>query len=799
MGEDLADELFDGASENWDDEALSSFAQASADVRDPSESIHRPLIILIVLVIIGGIIFNAFVNYTGDSDDSGDTDLNEQDSDWSLHFADSTDDLPDCDAETKGFLFYVASDQGFQSCIDSGWHFVGLDGMQGSQGGQGQNGTQGMHGANGTDGGDGVDGIDGQTPFFQSSSSSACPNGGTLVDIGYDSNGNGTLEPSEISMRVDICSGTPGADGSDGIDGSNGIDGDAGQDGEQGPSGENGTDGQDGEQGPPGSTGSTGPPGADGTDGIDGQSGTNGNNALAVTSVEPAGVNCANGGIKVEVGVDDNGDGTLQSSEVDYVQYVCDGGSTPNTMLTRISTLSLSQCSLGVAHVVEHGLDNGDGGGISANGQLEAGEIDFRTTYCINTLIIQLSDMSFGGSSAEGIRWLTVVGSRVYFSAEGDEPQPVGSRGSELWAHESSNNSTWRVTDIYPGSGNSNPSSITAMGTRLYFSAYDGVTIGTSASGTELWAHETTNASTWRVTDINPGSGHSSPSEITVMGSRLYFSAYDGGTTGTELWAHEATNGSTWLAADIASTTSSDSYPSQITVMGTRLFLRATDGISGHELWAHETTNDSTWQVADIRTGSWSGSPMAFTPIGTRLYFSASDGSTGYELWAHETSNSTTWRATDINPGSGNSLSVDQFGIVGTRLYFSAWDGSSGYELWAHEITNASTWRVADINSGSGSSYPWGLTTIGTRLYFSAEEGVGCGGGGGGPGGGCGIELMAHDTVNGSTWMIADINVGADDSEPQWLTVIGPRLFFGAYDGTDEGLWGLIIESTPAY
>jgi ELWxxDGT repeat protein len=190
---------------------------------------------------------------------------------------------------------------------------------------------------------------------------------------------------------------------------------------------------------------------------------------------------------------------------------------------------------------------------------------------------------------------------------------------------------------------------------------------------------------------------------------------------------------------------------------------------------------------------------MAFTPIGTRLYFSASDGSTGYELWAHETSNSTTWRATDINPGSGNSLSVDQFGIVGTRLYFSAWDGSSGYELWAHEITNASTWRVADINSGSGSSYPWGLTTIGTRLYFSAEEGVGCGGGGGGPGGGCGIELMAHDTVNGSTWMIADINVGADDSEPQWLTVIGPRLFFGAYDGTDEGLWGLIIESTPAY
>ncbi len=798
MGEDLADELFDDASENWDDETLSSFAQASADVRDPSESIHRPLIILIVLVIIGGIIFNAFVNYTGGSDENGETDLNEQDSDWSLRFADSTDDLPDCDTETKGFLYYVASDEGFQSCIDSGWHFVGLGGIQGSQGGLGQNGTQGLHGANGTDGDDGVDGTDGQTPFFQSSSSSACPDGGTLVDIGYDSNGNGTLEPSEISMRVDICSGTTGSDGSDGTDGSNGIDGNDGQDGEQGSPGENGTDGQDGEQGPPGSTGPTGPPGADGTDGIDGQSGTNGNNALAVTSDESAGVNCANGGIKVEVGVDDNGDGTLQSSEVDHVQYVCDGGSTSNTMLTSVSSLYLSQCSSGVAHVVEHGLDNGDGGGTSANGQLEFGEVDFRTTYCINTLIIQLSSVSFGsGNSVGGVQWLTVVGSRVYFSAEGDEPPPAGNRGLELWTHDSSNNSTWRVTDINPGSAGSQIQSITAMSTRLYFAAYDGVTTGTSATGVELWAHETTNGSTWRVTDINSGSGHSGPSSITVMGTRLYFSAYDGGATGTELWAHETTNGSTWLAADIANP--NDSYPAEITVMGTRLYFRANDGNSGHELWAHETTNDSTWQVADIRSGPMSGSPYSLTPIGTRLYFAANDGSTSSELWAHETTNDSTWRVTDINPGSGYSLNVDRFGIAGTRLYFSAWDGSSGYELWAHETINASTWRVADINSGSGSSNPMWLTTIGTKLYFSAKEGTGCGGGGGGPGGGCGIELMVHDMVNKSTWRVTDINVGTDDSEPQWLTVIGPRLFFGASDGTDNGLWGLITESTPAY
>ena len=43
------------------------------------------------------------------------------------------------------------------------------------------------------------------------------------------------------------------------------------------------------------------------------------------------------------------------------------------------------------------------------------------------------------------------------------------------------------------------------VGDTLYFSANDG------SSGYELWAHDTSNASTWRVADINSGSGHSYP------------------------------------------------------------------------------------------------------------------------------------------------------------------------------------------------------------------------------------------------------------------------------------------------
>ena len=48
-----------------------------------------------------------------------------------------------------------------------------------------------------------------------------------------------------------------------------------------------------------------------------------GMSSLISTSTEPAGSNCA-GGIKIGIGVDDNGDMQLQNSEIDSTLYVCD-------------------------------------------------------------------------------------------------------------------------------------------------------------------------------------------------------------------------------------------------------------------------------------------------------------------------------------------------------------------------------------------------------------------------------------------------------------------------------------------
>jgi ELWxxDGT repeat protein len=89
------------------------------------------------------------------------------------------------------------------------------------------------------------------------------------------------------------------------------------------------------------------------------------------------------------------------------------------------------------------------------------------------------------------------------------------------------------VADISSGTGNSLPGQYMEMlvGDTLYFSAND------ASSGYELWAHDTSNASTWQVADISSGTGNSNPGQWMqiLVGDTLYFSANDG--SGQELWA----------------------------------------------------------------------------------------------------------------------------------------------------------------------------------------------------------------------------------------------------------------------
>lgn len=170
--------------------------------------------------------------------------------------------------------------------------------------------------------------------------------------------------------------GPPGANGQDGVgvastldnnDGTftiNYTDGSSftttdliGPQGEQGPIGPTGLTGPQGVQGPLGNDGVDGLDGQDGADGLSayevwlslgntgteqdfidsltGPTGANGKNALIKTTDEPAGSNCTNGGVKIEVGLDANNDGVLELSEIDdfKTKFICIPNSNSNLTL----------------------------------------------------------------------------------------------------------------------------------------------------------------------------------------------------------------------------------------------------------------------------------------------------------------------------------------------------------------------------------------------------------------------------------------------------------------------------------
>jgi hypothetical protein len=78
-------------------------------------------------------------------------------------------------------------------------------------------------------------------------------------------------------------------------------------------------------------TGPQGSAGAAGAQGQAGAQGANGLNALTKTTVEPAGANCATGGVKLEFGPDANINGVLDAGEIvpALTKYVCNGAVGP--------------------------------------------------------------------------------------------------------------------------------------------------------------------------------------------------------------------------------------------------------------------------------------------------------------------------------------------------------------------------------------------------------------------------------------------------------------------------------------
>ena len=564
-----------------------------------------------------------------------------------------------------------------------------------------------ISGLDGAQGEQGVPGEDGISMLISLVESTSCESGGHTFDIGTDLDADGLLDISEVSTTVEVCNGSQGIPGQNGADGETGL------------------------------------------------------SALIASTTEESGVNCGNGGTRIDVGVDDNADGLLDAAEVDQTQYVCNGGSSNTTTLTLVTLPPTNMgCDAG-GHVVSHGLDNGDGGGMYANGILEPGEIDVSTTLCSRTSISILKDIHQGSNSGLfsavlSHHELTLVGSTLYF------PASDGFHGIELWKSDGTSTGTMMVKDINPGGTPGVFSELTAMGNMVYFRASDGT------NGQELWKSDGTNQGTVMVKDIYTGDDDDwgYPVDITAIGNTLYFSA-DDGVVGQELWKSDGTTSGTVLIKDID--TSWDSNPYGFTSGPTGIYFSADDGTHGKELWVTDGTASGTTMIKDIDPSPFDGSdPSELTRMGNTVYFRADDGTNGHELWQTDGTASGTTMVKDIFSGSSDGLPYG-LTVMGAMLYFSADDGTHGLELWQSDGTTTGTTMVKDIYSGAGNSGIASLTAIGNMyLLFGADDGAN------------GSEVWISDGTATGTVLFLDVNPGPGSSNPASFIRLDGLLYFVA-------------------
>lgn len=242
-------------------------------------------------------------------------------------------------------------------------------------------------------------GVDGKTPLLSTTPEPVglhCPTGGHAIAWGYDTNANGTLDASEVKSTAYVCNGLPGAAGQDGKNSLATVLDLAPGDTRCGAAGGKGIytgvdtnrDGllQPGE--------------------VQGSSilcnGAAGLSSLVRQSPEPAGASCADGGTRIDSGLDADGDGTLSDSEIAKTSYVCNGAqgaSGLNSLLATTPEPAGPNCADG-GERIDVGLDR------NTNGTLDVSEIT-ATTYACN-----------GGPGANGAAGLASLVSQ--------KPEPAG-------------------------------------------------------------------------------------------------------------------------------------------------------------------------------------------------------------------------------------------------------------------------------------------------------------------------------------------------------------------------------------
>ncbi len=333
------------------------------------------------------------------------------------------------------------------------------------------------------------------------------------------------------------------------------------------------------------------------------------------------------------------------------------------------------------------------------------------------------------------------------------------------------------IPEINPGTGGSNPTRLTVFKNKLVFFASDGTVA--PAGGNEMWTLDSLDFPSL-VYNINPGTASANLAasyiNMAVAGGKLFFPA-NNGTNGPELYSWDGTN-APMMVKDI-NPGAPGSSPTEVVMLGNKVYFSATDGTNGFELWEHDPTYGTTRMVADVYAGGPSSNPSNLTVYNGKLYFAANEPSVGNELFVYDPATETAKLVGDINT-SGSSSPQSMLTVAG-RLYFVATHSTYGRELFS--VTDTLVQRHTDVRTGTGSSINFAsvgqkiIGVLNNMIYFGATDGI------------TGYQLYKFDPKKETTSLVYNINP-LGSSSPASFTLFNKKLYFSA-SSPDKGteLW----------
>ncbi len=288
------------------------------------------------------------------------------------------------------------------------------------------------------------------------------------------------------------------------------------------------------------------------------------------------------------------------------------------------------------------------------------------TNLSNNHLEIWKSDGTTGGSlrlddlSATYGYSAAAVGNTLFFSLNN------AASGNELWKSPGTVNGATMVKDINPGTASSNPITLYAYNSKVYFGASD----ANNDYAQYFYTSDGTAAGTYRVKDVNAFGGF----EFVQARGKLFF---NGNTPdkGYELYKSDGTSAGTSLVKDIYSGTNGCN-PGSLTVLDSTVYFAAFDSTFQTGLWKTTGTSASTKLVKYVNIANYRR-PMAVTA--GKLYFTAYDEFGRPRLWMSDGKTSGTEQISD--PGI-NDVIINEYTGNESIVFFSGNTYQTGNELY---------------------------------------------------------------------------------------------------------------------